>query len=155
MARVSRDGFTYTAARNAPSLPASVGAAVRAIGGLQPFRQAHKHSRRRPPRNSNRSALGVAGLGAPVPAPSISNSPPYLPSEILKAYNADGLGLDGGGQTIAILIDTFPADADMQAFWQQANLPATLARSRRSTSRAASSRHPRARRRSTPSGPAG
>ena len=127
MARVSRDGFTYTAARNAPSLPVSVGAAVQAIGGLQPFRQAHKHSRRRPPRNSNRSALGVAGPGAPVPAPSISNSPPYLPSEILKAYNADGLGLDGGGQTIAILIDTFPADADMQAFWQQANLPATLA----------------------------
>jgi kumamolisin len=43
------------------------------------------------------------------------------PSEILKAYKADGLGLNGSGQTIAILIDTFPADADMQAFWQQAN----------------------------------
>ena len=131
MVRVSRDGFTYTAARNAPSLPVSVGAAVQAIGGLQPFRQAHKHSRRRRGRNSNRSALGVAGPGAPVPAPSISNSPPYLPSEILKAYNADGLGLDGGGQTIAILIDTFPADADMQACWQQANLPATLAQCRK------------------------
>lgn len=127
MVRVSRDGFTYTAARNAPSLPVSVGAAVQAIGGLQPFRQAHKHSRRRPPRNSNRSGLGLAGPGAPEPSPSISNSPPYLPSEILKAYNADGLGLNGGGQTIAILIDTFPADADMQAFWQQANVPATLA----------------------------
>ena len=127
MVRVSRDGFTYTAARNAPSLPVSAGAAVQAIGGLQPFQQAHKHSRRRLPRNSNRSALGVTGPGAPEPSPNISNSPPYLPSEILKAYNANGLGLDGAGQTIAILIDTFPADADMQAFWQQASLPVTLA----------------------------
>jgi kumamolisin len=126
--RVSRDGFTYTAARNAPSLPVSVGAAVQAIGGLQPFRQAHKHSRRRLPRNANRSSVpGAAGPGAPQPSPSISNSPPYLPGEILTAYNGAGLGLDGTGQTIAILIDTFPADTDMQAFWQQAGLPVTLA----------------------------
>ena len=65
MVRVNRDGFTYTAARNAPSLPVAVGEAVQAIGGLQPFRQAHKHSRRRPPRNSNRSALGAPGAAAP------------------------------------------------------------------------------------------
>ena len=127
MVRVNREGFTYTASRNAPSLPVPVGAAVQAIGGLQPFQQAHKHNRRRLPRNSNRSALGVTGPGAPEPAANISNSPPYLPGEILQAYNASGPGLDGSGQTIAILIDTFPADADMQAFWQQANLPATLA----------------------------
>ena len=127
MVRVNREGFTYTASRNAPSLPVSVGAAVQAIGGLQPFQQAHKHNRRRLPRNSNRSALGVTGPGAPEPAANISNSPPYLPGEILQAYNASGLGLDGSGQTIAIVIDTFPADADMQAFWQQANLPVTLA----------------------------
>jgi kumamolisin len=127
MVRVSRDGFTYTAARNAPSLPVSVGAAVQAIGGLQPFRQAHKHSRRRLPRNANRTGLGAAAAGAPEPSPSISNAPPYLPSEILTAYDAAGLGLDGSGQTIAILIDTFPADTDMQAFWQQAGLPVTLA----------------------------
>ena len=127
MVRVSRDGFTYTAARNAPSLPATVGAPVQAIGGLQPFWQAHKHSRRRMPRNANRSTPGTTGPGAPQPSPSISNSPPYLPGEVLKAYNADGLGLDGTGQTIAILIDTFPDDADMQAYWQRSNLPVTLA----------------------------
>ncbi len=126
MVRVNREGFTYTAARNAPSLPAPVGEAVQAIGGLQPFRQAHKHIKRRPPRNSNRSAPRVGGQAAPVPSPSISNAPPYLPSEILKAYNAGGLPLDGSGQTIAILIDTFPADADMQTFWEQNNLPVTL-----------------------------
>ncbi|MGE5289681.1 MAG: protease pro-enzyme activation domain-containing protein [Micromonosporaceae bacterium] len=126
MVRVNRDGFTYTAARNAPSLPVPVGEAVQAIGGLQPFRQAHKHSRRRPPRNSNRGSFGGAGDAAPGPSPSVSNSPPYLTREILKAYNADGLNLDGSGQTIAILIDTFPADADMQTFWEQNNLPVTL-----------------------------
>jgi kumamolisin len=120
MVRVNRDGLTYTAARNAPSLPAAVGEPVQAIGGLQPFRRAHKHSRRRLPRNSNRSGPGQEA------SVNVENTPPYLPSEILKAYNADGLGLDGSGQTIAILIDTFPDDADMQAFWQKSNLPVTL-----------------------------
>jgi len=127
MVRVSRDGFTYTAARNAPSLPVPVGAAVQAIGGLQPFRQAHKHSRRRPPSNASRSAPGAAGPGAPEPSPSILNLPPYLPGEILTAYNAAGVDLDGTGQTIAILIDTFPADTDMLAFWLLAGRPVTLA----------------------------
>jgi kumamolisin len=36
----------------------------------------------------------------------------------LKAYNADGLKLTGKGQTIAILIDTFPDNADLKAFWK-------------------------------------
>lgn len=128
MVRVNRQGFTYTAARNAPSLPTSVGEAVQAIGGLQPFRHAHKHSLRRLPRDSNRIAPAAAGDGAPGPSPDIANAPPYLPSEIRKAYNADGLSVDGTGQTIAILIDTFPADADMQAFWQRSNLPVALPR---------------------------
>lgn len=128
MVRVNRQGFTYTAARNAPSLPTSVGEAVQAIGGLQPFRHAHKHSLRRLPRDSNRIALAAAGDGAPAPSPDIANAPPYLPSEIRKAYNADGLSVDGTGQTIAILIDTFPADADMQAFWRRSNLPVALTR---------------------------
>jgi kumamolisin len=45
--------------------------------------------------------------------------------EVLKAYNADGIGVTGKGQTIAILIDTFPADADLTTFWQRNNLPNT------------------------------
>ena len=126
MARVSRDGFTYMAARSAPSLPASVGGPVQAIGGLQPFRHAHKHSRRLLPRDENRGQFREAADGTPEFTTNISNAPPYLPSEVLKAYNGEGLGLDGSGQTIAILIDTFPNDADMEAFWQQANLPVKL-----------------------------
>ena len=47
---------------------------------------------------------------------NIANAPPYLESEVLKAYSADGLPVTGKGQVIAILIDTFLADVDLQAF---------------------------------------
>jgi kumamolisin len=106
MARVTRDGITYNAARTAPSLPADVGDGVRAIIGLQPFRQANKQFRRVP---------GSA------PAP-VDNQPPYVVSEILSAYGADGLEVTGAGQTIAILIDTVPATADLKAFWSRNGL---------------------------------
>src|SRR6202044_422642 len=101
MVRVTGAGFTYTAARDAPSLPASVGGPVQAIGGLQPFRQAHKHSRIRMPRGGNRGEAPAAGQGAPQPGTNFLGAPPYLPREVLDAYNGDGLG-DGGGQVIAI-----------------------------------------------------
>ena len=45
MVRVTKDGITYTAAQDAPSLPASVAKSVSAIVGLQPFRRAHKQFR--------------------------------------------------------------------------------------------------------------
>jgi kumamolisin len=125
MVRVNKGGFTYTASRNAPSLPVSVGDPVQAIGGLQPFRQARKHSKRREPRDSNRRGLGSNG-GAAHPSPNIANAPPYLPAEMRKAYNADDAALDGSGQTIGILIDTLPSDSDMETFWKQANLSTTI-----------------------------
>lgn len=123
MVSVTKDGITYTAAQNAPSLPAEVANAVRSINGLQPFRQANKHLRRFISEDGNR--LSVATIGVPVP--NIANAPPYLVSEILQAYNANGLGLDGKGQVIAILIDTFPSDTDLTAFWARNGVPATLA----------------------------
>ncbi len=146
MARVTKDGITYNAARDAPSLPASVGQAVHAIIGLQPFRQAHKHSRKCVPAGGNRASLSpvggakrsarkagaksakksAGGGAAPGPSPDIQNAPPYLVGEVLKAYNADSLPVTGKGQTIAILIDTFPADSDLKAFWKRNNLPVTL-----------------------------
>jgi kumamolisin len=126
MVRVTKDGITYTAARNAPSLPADIANSVHAIVGLQPFRHAHKHNRRVPPRNRHSGSGGKADA-AVTPAPNISNAPPYLVDEIIKAYNADNLSVTGKGQTIAILIDTFPADSDLQAFWQRNNLPVSLA----------------------------
>ena len=60
MVRVTRDGVTYNAAQDAPSLPADVGEGVHAIIGLQPFRKAHKHFRSfiRPVATACRKALG-------------------------------------------------------------------------------------------------
>jgi kumamolisin len=129
MVRVTKGGITYNAARNAPSLPASVSANVHAIGGLQPFRHALKHFRRavmldrRPTKEPSATAPAAAAAGAAAP-----NLPPYLVSSVLKAYNADGLGLTGKGQTIAILIDTVPSDADVQAFWNRNGIPVNLSR---------------------------
>ena len=58
MVRVTKDGVTYTAASNAPSLPADVGRGVHAIIGLQPFRRANKHARIVAPKGGNRTSLG-------------------------------------------------------------------------------------------------
>jgi len=114
MVRVTKDGLTYTAARNAPSLPDDIATSVHAIGGLQPFRHAHKHFR-----------YGASPQLAS--AAKVTNKPPYLVPEVLKAYNADGLAVTGKGQIIAILIDTFPLDGDLQLFWQKNNVAVSLA----------------------------
>ena len=121
MIRVTKDGFTYTAAQNAPSLPASVGAGVHAVIGLQPFRQAHKNSRKCVPHHVSGIAANAHSAGK-----NVQNMPPYLVNEILKAYNADGLSLTGKGQTIAILIDTHPDPSDLQAFWTANGLSTTI-----------------------------
>jgi kumamolisin len=113
MVRVTKDALTYNAAQNAPSMPADVAAGVQAIIGLQPFRQAHKHARKRP---------------TPSPRPAIGNAPPYLVAEVLKAYGADNLGVTGDGQVIAILIDTVPADTDVKAFWNHNHVAGPLTR---------------------------
>lgn len=127
MMRVTKDGITYTAAQDAPSLPASVGKSVSAIVGLQPFRRAHKQFRicipqsgvTARPRLARRAAAKPAAAGRSKRAPTtaaVRNG--FLVSQILKAYNADGLSVTGKGQTIAILIDTFPAADDLKAFWK-------------------------------------
>lgn len=118
MVRVTRDGITYTAAKDAPSLPSEVAGSVHAIIGLQPFRHANKHRMLPIRKRSNRTSA----------SPNVDNAPPYLVSEILKAYQADGLNLTGSGQTIAILIDTFPADDDLTQFWAANHLPNNLTR---------------------------
>lgn len=115
LVRVTSDGITYTSARNAPSLPDNVAANVRAIGGLQPHRQAHKHSRRFP---AMRRPAIAADAGAQAVQP-----PGYRPAQIKKAYGADGSTLTGKGQTIGIVIDTAPSPADMKKFWDLCGVP--------------------------------
>jgi kumamolisin len=129
MVRVTKDGITYNAARNAPSLPSEIADSVHAIIGLQPYRHAHKQYRRVTPKNryGTPSSGKVTAFAAAAPAPNVANTPPYLVNEVLKAYNADDLPVTGKGQVIAILIDTFPADEDLVAFWNRNNLPITLA----------------------------
>jgi len=129
MVRVTKDGVTYTAARNAPSLPADVGARVHAIIGLQPFRQARKQSRICMPHNGNRTSLNGADRAlADHPTTNISNKPPYLVDEILRTYGADHLGVTGRGQTIAILIDTVPNDGDLKTFWKRNGVSGAISR---------------------------
>jgi len=117
MVRVTRDGLTYNAAQDAPSLPVEVGQGVQAVIGLQPFRQANKKSRTFHPASS-----------PPIPTTSVADAPPYLVKEVLAAYNADSLNLTGNGQTIAILIDRLPLDADTAHFWTRNNLPVVASR---------------------------
>jgi kumamolisin len=108
MVRVTRDGVTYNAARNAPSLPSDVGDPVLAIHGLQSYRHVNRH---------RRMPVTVEG-----PSPALHNKPPYLVSELLSAYEADDLELTGKGQTIAILIDTVPLLSDLTTFWKRNKL---------------------------------
>lgn len=128
MVRVTRDGLTYTAAQNAPSLPDDVGRFVHDIVGLQPFRHAHKHFRRRCPLEGNRAGLAPNTNGVTGPVANTQNSPPYLVSEIMQAYGAAGLPVTGKGQVIAILIDTFPNDADIKAFWKHNGIKGSIKR---------------------------
>jgi kumamolisin len=116
MARVTRDGVSYNAARTAPSLPADVGDGVQAIIGLQPFRHANKHSRQIVPFAADRATKSGATTQ------QAQASPPYLVSDVLAAYGASGLSVTGAGQTIAILIDTVPTTEDLQAFWTRNGL---------------------------------
>jgi kumamolisin len=125
--RVTRDGFTHNAARNAPSLPADVAQSVRSVDGLQPFLRAHRHNRRRAPKAGNRASLGEPQASGQQ-AVHQKNAPPYLVGEIMAAYGADGLGVTGAGQTIAILIDTVPQDSDLNSFWTTNGIDANLGR---------------------------
>ncbi len=96
---------TYTSAVTAPSVPASLGAAVLGLNGLQPhIHLEHMQSVQ----------------------PQVANEPPYLVKEIMNAYGATGLGYDGTGETIAILIDTFPQSSDLTAFWTYNDIPQSL-----------------------------
>jgi kumamolisin len=130
MVRVLREGVTYTAARNAPSLPSEASTGVRAIIGLQPFRHMNRRDRKVALHRGNRASRTVPGVRAHAalagPSPNIANAPPYLVQEILKSYNADTLGVNGTGEKIAILIDTFPTDSDLQGFWAQNGLSVTM-----------------------------
>jgi kumamolisin len=107
-ARVQFRGEEHTSAVTAPSLPADLSGPALSINGLQP----HLH----PFLHSIRKAIS--------PGKSIQNQPPYLVSEIESAYGAS-VG-NGAGQKIGIVIDTFPNNSDLTAFWADNGVPQSL-----------------------------
>jgi len=108
-ARVSFENTEYTSAISAPSVPAALAPAILGVNGLQPHIHAHKHAQLKLVQNTS---------------PSIA--PPFLPSEIKHAYNADGLSQTGAGQKIGIVIDTFPATSDLTTFWSDCGISQSL-----------------------------
>ena len=109
-ARVRMRGVEYTSAVTAPSLPAGIAPLVLGVHGLQPHIQRHPLST---PRILGPDAQQVNLSG-------------YLPSQIAKAYNADGLTATGAGQTIAIYGLAYPQTSDLTAFWTAAGVTQSL-----------------------------
>ena len=105
-ARVTLAEGTFTSAITAPSVPGRVARQVLGINGLQPH--VHPH-----PLSVQPQAVTAA-------------NPPYLVKEILAAYGAANLSYTGAGEKIAILIDTFPKDTDLTAFWSHNNIAQSL-----------------------------
>jgi kumamolisin len=108
--RVKFAGVESSSALTAPSLPATFAPAVLGINGLQP----HLH-----PKTHFQIASGQ-------PQKLINNQPPYTVKEIASAYNAVGIGVNGAGQKIGIVIDTFPASSDLVQFWQANGIAQSL-----------------------------
>jgi kumamolisin len=99
-ARVTADGSDYTSAISSPTVPADLAPLMVGINGLQPHLRMHRHAIR---------VNSTSGPGAP-----------YEPSQLAQAYDASSLyaaGITGAGQTIAIVIDTFPLTSDLNSFW--------------------------------------
>jgi kumamolisin len=107
-ARVTSEGKEYTSAVTAPSVPGDISPLLIGINGLQPHLLAHKHLMKQQAQPN--AATGSAS---------------YLPSQIAQAYSATGLynsNVEGGGQTIAIVIDTFPSTTDLLLFWKNCHV---------------------------------
>ena len=106
---IGADGAEYTSAVTAPSLPEDISPAVLGIHGLQP------HIRLRP-----------LSTPRPLPRDLTITVGGYLPSQIAQAYNANNLSVNGTGQTMAIYALAYPADSDLQKFWQTVGVTQSL-----------------------------
>jgi kumamolisin len=100
--RVTFAGTEFSSALIAPSIPAAIATPVLGINGLQPHLHPKSHS----------------NLASAQPQKLTNNQPPYTVKEIANAYGASDLSLNGTGQKIAIVIDTFPLSSDLTLFWQ-------------------------------------
>ncbi len=108
--RVASDGGEFTSALTAPSLPMALAPALLGVNGLQPHLRARKAAPLR---------MQPLSLSSP-------NSPPYMPVELRRAYNATTTGLTGSGETIAIVIDTYLLPSDLTRYWADSGVPQSL-----------------------------
>jgi kumamolisin len=109
-ARVSFRGKEYSSAVSAPQLPAEISGVVLGVNGLQPHLSPQPHSRQ-----IQANPLSTTG-----------NGPPFLPSQIMTAYSAAGVTATGAGQTIGIVINTFPKNSDLTTFWTTCGVSQSL-----------------------------
>ncbi len=111
MVDVTVGGVNYHTAQTAPNVPANIANVTLAINGLQPYIKAHTHLKR--------------PAGNLKTAPNAYTPPPNFVGKVAKAYDATPatIGYSGVSEKIAILIDTFPAQADVEAFWAFNNIP--------------------------------
>ncbi len=98
------EGQDYVSADTEPSVPSELAGIVLSINGLQPQHHAHYEHVLSKPR---------------------AGTTPYLPSDLLNAYAANGLST-GSGTTTAIVIDTFPKTSDLTSFWSIAGVSQSL-----------------------------
>ena len=111
-ARVTSEGKEYSSAITAPSVPANISPFLIGINGLQPHLRMHKHLLKQQMHPDG--AVGSAN---------------YLPRQIAQAYGASALyqqNLSGAGQTIAIVIDTFPSTTDLLLFWKNCSISQSI-----------------------------
>ena len=103
LSRIRSEGREYIASEDAPRLPATIAAVVHSVNGLQPQLHAFKTSSKPEPIIHTASAT----------------SPPFYAQAFVSGYSATGLGNGGKGATTAIVIDTFPLQSDLKAYWKQ------------------------------------
>jgi kumamolisin len=103
LARVTNDGAEFTSAITAPSVPAELAPKLIGVNGLQPHLRKHPH------------IAHPASTGTPFASP-------YTPSDIKTAYGANTLTQTGAGQTIAIVMESYPLTTDLTKFWTECNI---------------------------------
>jgi kumamolisin len=109
-AMVHAYGFDYPSAINEPSVPASLYSAILGVNHLQTFRM---------PRPLATSVTRVVGQ------PAYTLTPP----EVVNAYNGTSLynsGINGTGESIAVLSFGVPLASDLTGFWNYCGIPASL-----------------------------
>ena len=107
--QVMVEGKTYLATDKPPRIPRSMKSMMLGINGLQPYLHAHHPIESVKPLN----------LTTPFAIP-------YSISDLKTAYGVNRVTLNGSGQRMGIVIDTFPNDNDLTTFWRSQNIPQSL-----------------------------